>query len=164
MILDSITQGLISIISVSGYAGLLILMVAASSAIPLPSEVILAFSGFLVTTGRFSFLGVVIAGTIGSLIGSLILYYIGYYGGRALVDSYGKYFLLNREDLQKTEKFFAKYGDASNFFGRLLPIVRTFISFPAGLAMSSVRKFLIYTTFASLIWSTKGWSLLRRDW
>jgi len=144
---------LLNTISGAGYIGIFFLMLVASAAIPLPSEVIMAFSGFLVSAGRFSLSGVTIAGTLGSLAGSLILYYLGLRGGRPLVEKYGKYVLLSSADLEKTERFFAKYGDTSNFIGRLLPIIRTFISFPAGLARMKLNRFVFYTLLGSVIWT-----------
>lgn len=128
-------------------------MLLASCGIPLPTEIIMPFSGFLVGSGKFSMLGVGLAGTAGSLIGSLLLYYFGYYGGRALVVRYGKYMLFSEADLEKTEKFFKQYGDSANLIVRLLPIARTFISFPAGLAKMEIKRFTLYALLGSAIWS-----------
>ena len=136
-----------------GYSGIILLMVLSSAAIPLPSEIVMGFSGFLIGQGKFSLLGVVLAGTVGSFIGSMVLYYVGAYGGRGLVERYGRFVFLNKSDLERTERFFAKYGDFSNFIGRLLPIVRTFISFPAGLAKMRIGRFVFYTLLGSVVWS-----------
>jgi membrane protein DedA with SNARE-associated domain len=141
------------VISSGGYFGVGILMALESAAIPLPSEVIMPFAGYLVSIGTFTLLGISLAGAIGSVIGSAILYGIGYYGGRPLIEKYGKYILIRSEDLDSAERFFKKYGVASNFIGRMLPVVRTFISFPAGVAKVDVKKFLFYSFVGSFIWS-----------
>ena len=144
----------INIIADGGYIGIFFLMLFASAAVPLPSEIVMIFSGFLAGQGKFLFLSVVLAGTAGSFVGSLILYFLGSLGGRVLVEKYGKYLFIDNNDLAKAEKFFQKYGNVSNFVGRLIPIIRTFISFPAGLARMPIRRFMFYTLLGSLIWST----------
>jgi membrane protein DedA with SNARE-associated domain len=110
------------------------------------------FSGFLVASGRFNLWLVALAGTLGCLIGSIITYFIGYYGGRPLVLKYGKYVLLHHRDLELAERWFAKYGDVTIFFSRLLPIVRTFISLPAGISKMNFSKFVLYTILGSFPW------------
>ncbi len=144
---------IIKVISGSGYLGITALMALESACIPIPSEIIMPFSGYLVTTGRFSLLWVIIFGTIGNLIGSIIAYIIGFYGGRPLVEKYGKYILINKEEIGRADNFFHKYGNLSIFFSRLLPIVRTFISLPAGIAKMRFWKFSCYTFIGSLLWS-----------
>jgi membrane protein DedA with SNARE-associated domain len=136
-----------------GYVGVVVLMGIESAAIPLPSEVIMPFSGFLVESGRFSLLGLAIAGAIGSVAGSILTYGIGYYGGRPLILKYGKYLLISEKDLELTEKFFQKFGNLSVFIGRVLPVVRTFISIPAGIGKVAVWPFVIYCFIGSFIWS-----------
>ena len=128
-------------------------MALESACIPIPSEVIMPFSGFLVFEGKFSFWLVVFWGTMGNLIGSAIAYFIGFYGGRPLVEKYGKYILLSHSDLELAERWFQKYGSLSIFFSRILPVARTFISFPAGVAKMNFFKFSVYTTVGSAIWS-----------
>lgn len=108
------------------------------------------FSGFLVVSGQFSLWGVALVGAVGNLAGSLLAYAIGYYGGRPLVEKYGRYILINHRDLDRTDRFFQKYGEATAFISRLLPIVRTFISLPAGIAKMDVKKFAIYTFLGAL--------------
>jgi membrane protein DedA with SNARE-associated domain len=142
----------ISVISASGYLGILLLMAIESACIPLPSEVIMPFSGYLVFTGRFSLLWVATVGALGCNLGSLIAYEIGCYGGRPLVERYGSYVLLSRRELDLADHFFAKYGDATVFFSRLLPVVRTFIALPAGIARMPRLRFHIYTFVGSWPW------------
>lgn len=140
-------------ISSTGYFGVAALMALESACIPIPSEVIMPFSGFLVSTGRFDFWLVVLWGTLGNLIGSMAAYRVGFSGGRPLVQKYGKYVLISGRDLDLADRWFKKYGQATVFFSRLLPIVRTFISFPAGVAKMDFRKFALYTILGSLPWS-----------
>ena len=143
----------IQTISALNYFGVIFLMALESACIPIPSEVIMPFSGFLVFEGKFSFWLVVFWGTMGNLIGSAIAYFIGFYGGRPLVEKYGKYILLSHSDLELAERWFQKYGSLSIFFSRILPVARTFISFPAGVAKMNFFKFSVYTTVGSAIWS-----------
>jgi membrane protein DedA with SNARE-associated domain len=149
-LLAAISSFIISTISAFGYSGITLLMALESACIPIPSEIIMPFSGFLVWSGEFSFLPVVIWGTIGNLIGSIIAYFVGFYGGRPLVEKYGKYILVSKEDLDLAEKWFKKYGGSSILFSRMLPIVRTFISLPAGIARMPFWKFSLYTFAGSL--------------
>ena len=117
-----------------GYTGICFLMALESMVVPLPSELVMPFAGFLVHQGRFSFTGALIAATLGSLIGSLISYAMGYYGGEIFVKKIGRYLLLDEKDLEWSEKWFAKRGEATIFFARFVPVVRHLISIPAGLA------------------------------
>lgn len=158
VILSALSHFVINTISSMGYGGIILLMGIESANIPLPSEVIMPFSGYLVYTGRFSLLWVAIAGGIGCLWGSLLSYWIGAKGGRPLIEKYGKYILMSRHDLDLTDKWFKKWGIATVFVGRLLPVVRTFISFPAGIAKVDLWRFSIYTFVGSVIWSYfLGW-------
>lgn len=143
----------IKVISSSGYLGIAGLMALESACIPIPSEVIMPFAGYLVTTGRFSLFLVIILGAFGNLIGSWIAYAIGARGGRAFVTKYGKYILINQEEIDGADRFFKKYGSLSVFFSRVLPIIRTFISLPAGIAKMPFWKFSFYTFVGSLFWS-----------
>ncbi len=152
-ILSALATIIISIIESSGYLGIAFLMILESAGIPVPSEIIMPFAGVLVTNSRLSFLGVVIAGTIGNLLGSLLAYQIASVGGRKLVKRVGRYFLFPEHDLKTSENWFERFGPATVFFGRLLPIIRTYVSFPAGLARMSLNKFIIYTSLGSLPWS-----------
>ncbi len=136
-----------------GYAGVALLMAIESAAIPLPSEVIMPFAGFLVEAGRFNLWFLGLAGAIGSTIGSLVTYYIGYYGGRRLIAKYEHIFLVSQEELDLTEKFFHRFKHTATFFGRILPVIRTFISIPAGIARIPVLPFTINAFIGSFIWS-----------
>lgn len=148
-----LTNFIVNVISSSGYAGVAFLMAIESACIPLPSEIIAPFAGYLAFTGRFSLFWVSIAGGLGSMVGSFITYEIGYFGGRPLVEKYGKYILISRRDLDLADKFFARYGQLSTFLGRMLPVVRTFISLPAGIAKVPRLPFLFYSFLGSVIWT-----------
>jgi len=157
-ILSVLSHFVINTIDAMGYLGIVLLMAIESANIPLPSEVIMPFSGFLVSAGRFSLFWVAIAGGLGCLVGSLFSYWIGAIGGRPLIEKYGKYILISHHDLDLADKWFKKYGDITAFVGRLLPVVRTFISFPAGISRTNLLRFSIYTFVGSVIWSYfLGW-------
>jgi membrane protein DedA with SNARE-associated domain len=141
-----------SVISAGGYKGILVLLALNSSGIPIPSEVILPFSGYLVHLGRFNLILVAVAGTIGCNIGSAVAYWIGAKGGRPLVERYGKWVLMSHHDLDRMSGFFDRYGSITILIGRMLPIVQTYVAFPAGIARMSRLRFHIYTTVGSLIW------------
>jgi membrane protein DedA with SNARE-associated domain len=143
---------IIAVISASGYAGVTLLMAIESACVPLPSEIIMPFAGYLVHTGRLTLIGVAIAGAIGCNIGSAVAYWIGAWGGRPFIARYGRFVLLDHRDLERAEHFFARYGSITVFLGRLLPIVRTFIALPAGIARMSQVRFHIYTFLGSLPW------------
>lgn len=136
-----------------GYGGIFFLMLLESCGIPMPSEVIMPFSGFLVALGKMNFWLVVALGTLGNLTGSLLAYWIGWRGGRPLIEKYGKYIFLSSHDLDRADRWFNNYGQITIFVGRLLPAVRTYISFPAGLARMNLKKFAFYTTLGALPWS-----------
>ncbi len=153
-VISNLTNFIIQTISNSGYLGIFFLMVAESALIPIPSEVIMPFSGYLVSTGKFNIIFVILAGSIGNLIGSWIAYFVGSCLGREFILRYGKYVLLKKSHLELTESYFTKYGDRSTFISRLLPAVRTYISLPAGIANMNLKKFSIYTIAGSLIWNT----------
>lgn len=152
-LLALISSFILATIAKLGYAGVFVLMALESAAIPIPSEVIMPFSGFLVSAGKFNLWAIVVLGTLGNVFGSIILYFIGFYGGRAFVLRYGKYILFSEHDLGLAERWFAKYGSATAFFGRLLPIIRTYISFPAGLAKMDFWKFSFYTVLGAAPWT-----------
>jgi membrane protein DedA with SNARE-associated domain len=155
-LLDSIIAPLatliIATISSIGYLGIVILMAIESACIPLPSEIIMPFSGYLVSTGRFDLLLVATAGALGCNVGSTIAYLVGYYGGRPLVEKWGAYVLVSRQDLAWVDGFFARFGSITVFVSRLLPVVRTFIALPAGIARMPQAKFQIYTFLGSWPW------------
>jgi membrane protein DedA with SNARE-associated domain len=151
-IISLVTTFIINIISSLGYFGVGLMMAIESACIPLPSEIIMPFAGFLVAQGRFSLLGVTLAGALGCVVGSIVAYVAGIYGGRAVIEKYGRYILVSRRDLDLADKFFNKYGSSAIFFSRLLPVIRTFISLPAGIAKMNFSKFVIYTFLGSLPW------------
>lgn len=152
-LLSIVTNFVTHTIDIFGYLGVAVLMTIESAAIPLPSEVIMPFSGFLAAAGRFNLLGLALAGALGSVAGSWVTYAIGYYGGRPLVERYGRYLLITHHDLDMSERFFQKFGAWSTFIGRLLPVVRTFISVPAGVAEEPIVSFTIAAFAGSFIWS-----------
>ena len=155
--IDTILQGLInwieSVITALGPWGIALLMAIESCNIPLPSEAILPFAGYLVSKGVFSIHTAAIYGARGCVIGSVPSYYLGYFGGRKFIEKYGKYFLISKHDLEIADKWVDKYGDWSFFICRMLPVVRTFISLPAGILKAKKRFFFTFTFLGSLVWS-----------
>ncbi len=152
-LLEFLANLVISVISHSGLLGVAGLMTLESTGIPIPSEVIMPFAGFLAANGQLSFWLAVLAGTIGNIAGSLVAYYIAAVGGRSLVERYGRVVLLSKRDLDQSEQWFKRYGGPMVLVGRLLPIIRTYISFPAGLAEMPLGPFVAYTAVGSLFWS-----------
>jgi membrane protein DedA with SNARE-associated domain len=142
----------IATISAAGYLGIVALMAIESACVPLPSEIIMPFSGYLVSTGRFELLLVATAGAFGCNLGSTLAYLAGRFGGRPLVERWGRYILISRRELAATDRFFLRYGGAAVLIGRLLPVVRTFISLPAGIARLPILRFQIYTFVGSWPW------------
>jgi membrane protein DedA with SNARE-associated domain len=134
------------------YPGVALLMAIESACIPLPSEIIMPFAGYVVYQGKLSLFWVATAGAVGCNIGSFVAYWIGAYGGRPLIERYGRYVLLSHHDLDRAEHFFARYGDITVLVGRLLPVVRTFIALPAGIARMSQVRFHLYTFIGSWPW------------
>ncbi len=152
-ILSSLASLIISIISSAGYFGVAALSALESACIPIPSEVIVTFSGYLASIGRFSVWTVVLWATIGNLAGSLAAYAVGYWGGRPFIRRYGKYVFLREEELEHADVWFKRYGSPAIFFSRMLPIVRTFISLPAGIGRMNLKKFIAYTFLGALPWN-----------
>ncbi|MDH4222813.1 MAG: DedA family protein [candidate division Zixibacteria bacterium] len=151
-IIEPVGRWIIETISSLGYSGIVLTMAIESACIPLPSEIIMPFSGYLVFAGRFTLLGVSVAGALGCVVGSVLAYWAGILGGRPFLEKYGKYILLSHRDLDTAERWFDKYGDWAIFFSRLLPVIRTFISLPAGIARMNFPKFILYTFLGSLPW------------
>jgi membrane protein DedA with SNARE-associated domain len=143
-----------SLIDTTGYIGVMLLMILESMIAPVPSEAVMPFAGFLIFEGKFTWAGVAFFSTLGSLIGSTVSYYIGFYGGKPLVEKFGKYLLLDKHHLELTESFFGKYGDPTVFISRFIPVVRHLISIPAGVGRMNIVKFLIYTTVGAFTWNT----------
>jgi membrane protein DedA with SNARE-associated domain len=151
-IIETLSNFIISVIEQLGYAGVFVGMTLESVGLPIPSEVIMPFAGYVVWEGGLTLIGITVAGTLGCLAGSLIAYYIGLWGGRPLLERYGKYVLISKRELDLADKWFDKYGDRAVFVSRLLPVVRTYISFPAGIVHMDVKKFSLYTVLGSLPW------------
>lgn len=158
----------------TGYLAIFLLMTVESALIPVPSEITMPFGGFLVGMGKLNFWGVVAVGGLGNLVGSLMAYGLGYWGQdavvRRLVRNYGKYLLITQGEVDRAESWFRQHGGKITFFSRLLPVVRTFISLPAGVAKMNVVRFSLYTLAGSLLWSAflawlgvilgKNWQIL----
>src|SRR5215831_3162917 len=143
---------IIAVISATGHFGILLMMAIESACIPLPSEIIMPFSGYLVYTGRFSLPAVATFGALGCNLGSILAYEIGYFGGRPLVERYGRYIFLSRRELDIADRFFEHRGALAVLIARLLPVIRTFIALPAGIARMPRLKFHIYTFLGSWPW------------
>src|SRR6266851_9820197 len=144
-IIEILSIAIVATISRLGYAGIVLLMAIESACIPLPSEIIMPFSGYLVYTGRFNLWLVGIAGAFGCVVGSLAAYWVGMRGGRPLIEKYGRYVLISRHDLDLADRWFEKRGEIIVFVSRMLPAIRTFIAFPAGVARMNLKRFVIYT-------------------
>ena len=151
-ILAFVVQFVTQAIGAGGYAGIAALMGIESACIPLPSEIIMPFAGYLVYKGEFSLLWAATAGAVGCNLGSVVAYWIGAWGGRPLVERYGKWVLMSGHDLDRMTRFFEKYGSITVLLARLLPVVRTFIAFPAGIARMPQLRFHIYTFVGSWPW------------
>jgi membrane protein DedA with SNARE-associated domain len=141
-----------AIIVALGYPGIALLMAIESACIPLPSEIIMPFAGYLVSQGHFSLWGVALAGAIGCNLGSIVAYEAGRLGGRPLALKYGRYLLIDAHDIDKADRFFARHGQWAVLIGRMLPVIRTFIAFPAGVARMPLVKFHVYTFVGSFPW------------
>ncbi len=147
-----IAAWIMSVISTMGYGGIILLMAIESACIPLPSEIIMPFAGFLVFKGEMNLWLVALAGAIGCVVGSIPAYYVGMFGGRPLAEKYGKYILLSKRDLDYADHLFERHGEIIIFLARMLPAIRTFIAFPAGVVRMNMPKFIFYTFVGSFIW------------
>jgi len=151
-LLDLLVSIILNVISTTGYWGVFFLMLLESAVMPVPSEIIMPFAGYLVWLGKLDLTWVVAAGTVGNLTGSWLAYVVGYYVGRPAIVRYGRFVLLKESHLELAEKWFKKYGDKAIFFSRLLPVVRTVISLPAGIGKMNFKKFSVYTILGSAPW------------
>lgn len=151
-IIDFIVQWATQLIGAWGLPAVFLLMLVESACIPVPSEAIMLFAGFAVSTGDMTLLGITVAGVLGNVIGSWIAYAVGLYGGRPFIDKYGKYILMRHHHVELAERWFAKYGPATVFFSRMVPILRTFISLPAGIGKMPFWRFTAYTTLGCVPW------------
>ncbi|EFR40022.1 SNARE-like domain protein [Selenomonas sp. oral taxon 137 str. F0430] len=151
--MEYFNQLFLSFIASWGYAAVALLMAAENACIPIPSELILGFAGYLIFAGHMSFEGALAAGMTGGLLGSIFAYEVGAYGGRPFVEKYGKYFLIKQSHVDVAQRWFDRYGLKAVFFSRMLPVVRTFISLPAGFARVNRNRFFLYTIAGSLPWT-----------
>lgn len=150
---ESLINAVIFVLDKLGYVGIFFGMALESACIPIPSEAILPFGGYLSFTGRLNLIAMILIGTIGGTVGSIGAYYLGKLGGRPLVEKYADKLKISKSKIEKSDEYFNKYGEKIVFFSRLLPIIRTFISLPAGISKMEFKKFTIYTFLGSLIWS-----------
>jgi membrane protein DedA with SNARE-associated domain len=151
-ILAALAAWIVGVISAGGPAGVVALMAIESACIPLPSEIIMPFAGYLVAKGAMNFHAAALAGALGCAVGSAMAYGIGAWGGRPFIEKYGRFVLLREKDVDRAEAWFRRYGDAAIFWSRLLPVVRTFISLPAGIARMPFGKFLLLSFLGSVPW------------
>jgi membrane protein DedA with SNARE-associated domain len=161
------------LVSNYGYLGIFVLMLLGSACIPIPSEIVMAFGGALASetfadqvlgdpSKSLSLLGVIAVGVLGSLVGSLLAYWLGYAGGRPMIDRWGKYLMLRPHEVDRAQDWFERHGQAAVFWSRLIPLVRAFISLPAGVARMNLGAFTLYTTLGLLPW-TIGLALAGRS-
>ena len=151
-IISAVAGFIVATIAATGLLGVVAMMAIESACIPLPSEVIMPFSGYLASQGQFSLVAAATAGALGCNVGSTIAYAVGRRGGRRFVERWGRYFLVTRRDLERADAFFARYGSLAVFIARLLPVVRTFIALPAGIAGMPMFRFQLYTFLGSWPW------------
>ncbi len=151
-IIEYVSDLIVGMISALGYSGIFLAMALESACIPIPSEVIMPFSGFVVSEGKLTLWGITLVGALGNLFGSIIAYYVGLKGGRPFLESYGRYVLITRKKLDMADAWFYMYGDRAVLISRILPAIRTYISLPAGIARMDFKKFVFYTFAGSLPW------------
>ncbi len=167
-----ILEFITGLISSWGYAGIFVTMTLESALIPIPSEAVIPFAGFLAYMGEMNIWLIVLVSSLANLTGSIIAYYIGKYLGRGFVERYGKYVLLNMHHLELVEGWFEKYGSPTVFFCRMLPVIRTYNALPAGMGKMNFSKFCIYTFIGSIPWNLalviigyklkENWSILEK--
>lgn len=151
-IIEALAVFTTGVISAMGYGGVVLLMAIESACIPLPSEIIMPFAGYLVYQGQFTLHGAALAGAVGCVVGSIPAYYLGQFGGRPLIERYGRYVLISHKELDLADRIFRRWGHWVVFAARLLPIIRTFIAFPAGVSRMPMGKFIVYTFLGSYPW------------
>lgn len=151
-ILSPVTDAILSVISAGGLPGIVLLMALESACIPIPSELVMPFAGYLVSNGQFSLWSVALGGAVGCNLGSLVAYEVGARGGRPMVERFSRHSLFGKHELKLAEAFFGRWGASATFLGRLLPVVRTFLALPAGLAQMNRVQFHAYTFFGSFLW------------
>ena len=151
-VLQPTIEWVIAVIAAMGYTGVVFLMAIESACIPLPSEVIMPFSGYLVSTGHFNIHLASLAGALGCAVGSAVAYWVGAWGGRPFLEKYGRYALIQQRDLEMADRFFQRWGMWAVFISRLLPIIRTFISLPAGISRMRFTPFILLSFVGSVSW------------
>ncbi len=151
-IVETIRDFIVTTIEQLGYVGVFGAMGLESAGVPLPSEVIMPFAGYVAWQGKLTLVGVTIAGTLGCLAGALVLYAVGAYGGRPLLDRYGKYVFIRKSELDRADRWFAQHGEITVLVSRMLPVVRSFFSLPAGMTHMNITRFSLYTTLGSFVW------------
>jgi membrane protein DedA with SNARE-associated domain len=151
-IIETVTNFAIYLIENLGYWGVFIGMTIESACIPLPSEVIMPLAGYVAYEGKMSLIGITIVGAVGNLLGSWIAYFVGLKGGRPFLEKYGKYVLISHRKLEMSHDWFDRYGHEAVLISRVLPVIRTFISLPAGIAEMDFKKFTLYTLLGSIPW------------
>lgn len=157
-VINSVVEWATHLIGNWGLPAVFLLMLLESACIPVPSEAIMPFAGFAVSEGHMTLFGITVAGVAGNLVGSWITYAIGYYGGRPFVERWGKYVLLRPHHLETAQRWFDRWGAPVVFFGRMIPIVRTFISLPAGFGRMNFWKFTLFTLLGCVPWVLMlGW-------
>lgn len=170
-ILDQIRVIIEQIVTTLGYPGISLVMFTENIFPPIPSELVMPFAGFLVADGKYSLPGIIFAGTLGSVIGAVVLYYIGVWADepivRAFLRRWGRYFMVSEDDLDRVLTLFDRYGSIIVFFGRVIPIVRSLISLPAGMNRMPLPRFLVFTTLGATIWTSLlsiGGMILGENW
>ena len=151
-IVEFVSNLIIYLISAFGYQGVFVAMALESACVPLPSEIIMPFSGFVVSEGEMTLLGITLAGALGNLFGSVAAYYIGLKGGRPFLERNGRYILISKKKLDLADEWFERYGERAVLISRVLPVLRTYISLPAGIAEMDFKKFAFFTFAGSLPW------------
>jgi membrane protein DedA with SNARE-associated domain len=149
---ESLTNAITSSISIWGYPAIFILMTLSSMCMPVSSEVVILFAGFLAYQGQLDLFPIIIWATAGNIFGSVLAYYIGMLGGRPFIEKYGKYVFVKQKEIAWADHWFEKYGHETVFFGRMIPVVRAVISVPAGISRMNMGKFLVYSTLGALPW------------
>jgi len=152
-IIEQIISWAVELVRISGYWGIFFTMILESAAVPIPSEVVLPFSGFLASSWHLHFWFIIIAATLANLIGATVIYFVGFFGGRAVLEHYGKYVLVSSESISKMDRWLARYEAHTAFFSRLLPGIRTFSSLLIGAGRINFKKFIFYTLAGSFIWN-----------
>ncbi len=152
-VLEKIIIWALAVIAKFKYAGIFLTMSLESAAIPIPSEVVLPFSGFLASSGRLNFWLIITVATLANLTGAIAIYLVGFYGGRTLLERYGRYVLVHKDEIAKMDSWLGKHGAGVAFFSRLLPGIKTFSSLIIGAGKINFRKFFFYTLAGSFVWN-----------